>query len=189
MYNHLAPLQKIPVFFKTSRVILLISLFLLFLAVPRLQAQQEGNYAIVAHIMYRFTKYIDWPGNRKSGDFVIGVVGDSPLYDALNNFILNKSVGAQKIVVRRFSRSETVYACHILFVSEDESGSFKKIVVRTAGSSILLVSESGGLALKGSCINFIVVADHLKLEINQSNIEQRHLSIASELMQLGTAVK
>jgi len=182
-------LQRIPAFFKTGRVLLLSSLSLLFLAIPKLNAQQEGNYAIVANIMYRFTKYIDWPGNKKSGDFVIGIVGDSPLYDALNSFILNKSVGAQKIVVRRFSRSEAVYACHILFVSEDESSSFKKIAARTAGGSILLVSESDGLALKGSCINFIVVADHLKLEINQSNIEQRHLSIASELLQLGTAVK
>jgi hypothetical protein len=189
MHSQPAPLQGISSFLKTCRVLLLSLLCLSVFAAPKLYAQQEANYAIVANIVYRFTKYIDWPENKKSGDFVIGIVGDSPLYDALNNFILNKSVGAQKIVVRRFSRSETAYSCHILFVSEDESGSFKKIAARTAGSSILLVSESGGLTLKGSCINFIVVADHLKLEISQNNIEQRHLSIASELLQLGTAVK
>lgn len=161
----------------------------LLLAAPRLHAQQETNYAIVANIIYRFTKYIDWPERKKSGDFVIGIVGDSPLFDALNNFIANKTVGSQKIVIKRFSRSEPTYPCHILFISEDETGNFKKIAGRTAGNSILLVSESDGLARNGSCINFILVSDHLKLEINQNNIEQRHLSIASELLQLGTVVK
>jgi hypothetical protein len=150
---------------------------------------QTTDYAIQANIIYRFTKYIDWPDSKKTGDFIIGIVGDSPLTDELKNFIATKMAGGQKIVIKKYSASAETYNCHILFVSEDESSSLKKIAGRTAGNPVLIVSESDGLALKGSCINFIIVADHLKLEINKTNIEQRNLSIASELLQLGKVIK
>jgi len=184
-----------PFFFRTrcshSRLLKpLVSLFaLVLLNTFATHAQQSGDYAIQANIIYRFTKYIDWPDNKKTGDFIIGIVGDSPLTDELKSFIANKTVGSRKIVIKTFASSAEAYPCHILFISEDESSSLKKIASRTSGSSMLLVSESEGLAQKGSCINFVIVADHLKLEINKNNIEERNLNIASELLQLGKLVK
>jgi hypothetical protein len=154
-----------------------------------LKAQQENNYAVQANIIYHFTKYIDWPPSAKTGDFIIGVIGDTPLYEELKENIVNKKAGDQRIVVRKISSAESSYSCHILFISEDESNSIKKIVLRTTGIPVLLVSESEGLGQKGSCINFAIVSDHLKLEINKNNIEQRGLSIASELLKLGKIVK
>jgi hypothetical protein len=153
------------------------------------QAQQSMDYAVQANIIYRFTKYIEWPESKRTGDFIIGIVGDSPLTDQLQNFIANKTAGSRKIVIKKFSSSAEIFNCHILFISEDESDNLKKIATRTAGSPILVVSESDGLALKGACINFIIVSDHLKLEINKNNIEQRNLNIASELLQLGKLVR
>jgi hypothetical protein len=151
--------------------------------------QHETDYAIYASIIYRITKYIDWPDNKKSGDFIIGIVGESPLYDELKTVSANKKVGNQKIVVSKMSPSANTYNCHILFISEEESGSLKKIALLTAGASILIISESGGLARKGSCINFITVDERLKLEINKGNVEQRNLGIASELLALGIIIK
>ncbi len=155
----------------------------------QLYSQANMDYAVHANIVYRFTKYIDWPENKKQGNFVIGIVGDSPLYDELRSFSSNKSVGQQKIVIKRLSASEASYNCHILFIAEDKSGSVKKIAATTKGTSTLLVSESDGLARKGSCINFVLIEDHLKLEINKNNIEERDLSIATELLSLGILVK
>src|SRR3954467_2357808 len=112
---------------------------ILLLHTHKAAAQQSADYAIQANIIYRFTKYIDWPENKKSGDFIIGIVGDSPLTDELKSFIANKTVSNRKIVIKTFSSSGEVYPCHILFISEDESGSVKKIAARTSGSSLLLV--------------------------------------------------
>ena len=148
---------------------------LLSLAAYGSQAQQGTDYAIHANIIYRFTKYIEWPNDKKSGDFTIGIVGDSPLYDVLKDFVVNKTAGSQKIVIKKMSSSASSYNCNILFICEDESGKLKKIAGITAGTPVLILSESAGLARKGSCINFITVDEHLKLEINKSNIEQRNL--------------
>jgi hypothetical protein len=167
--------------------------FLLFIAFlqgfSKIQAQQTMDYAVQANIIYRFTKYIDWPTNSNSGDFIIGIVGDSPLTDELKTFVVNKMAGSRKIVIKKFSAVAGTFNCNILFISEDESSSLRKIAARTAGSPILLVSESGGLCLQGACINFIIVSDHLKLEINKNNIEERNLNIASELLQVCIIVK
>jgi hypothetical protein len=162
---------------------------ILLAGISNTRAQQGVNYAVEANIIYRFTKYIDWPADKKSGDFVIGMVGDTPLYDELKDFTAAKTVGGQKIIIRKFPASAASFNCQILFVSEDGNGSLKKIAAVTTGSPILLVTESEGLARKGSCINFVVIDDHLKLEINKNNIEQRDLGIASELLQLGIPVK
>lgn len=154
------------------------------------RAQQVDDYAVHANIIYHFTKYINWPDDKKSGDFVIGVVGDSPLFEKLKMLTnMNKTVGNQKIVVKKYSSSVQSFNCHILFISDDESSNLKKIAAGTSASSILLVTESEGLARKGSCINFVIVDDRLKLEINKKNIEQRELGVATELLNLGTVVK
>jgi hypothetical protein len=159
--------------------ILLFSLF---------EAWAQNVYAVHANIIYRFTKYINWPDDKKSGEFVIGVVGDTPMFDELKNFTSKRSPAGQPIVVKRFPTSASTYNCHILFVGDDESGSVKHIAATTAGTPTLLVTESEGLSRKGACINFVLVDDHLKLEINKNNIERRSLDIASELLNLGIIV-
>jgi hypothetical protein len=161
---------------------------ILLMSVFKVQAQHEANYTIQSTIIYRFTKYIDWPANKKSGDFIIGIVGDSPLYDDLKNFLNNKTVGTQKIVVTKITASMSYANCHIVFVSEEESGSLKKISATTVGAPVLIITEYNGLAHKGSCINFITLNDRLKIEINKKNVEQRNLHIASELLDLAIII-
>lgn len=179
---------KTPLFrpggFKFIRVVLLS-----ILSISKTQAQHETDYAIQANVIYRITKYIDWPNGKKSGDFIIGIAGDSPLYDELKSLSLNRMVGNQKIVVLKMSAAASSYNCHLLFIPEDESGSLKRIASLTAGTPVLIISESNGLARKGSCINFTTVDDRLKLEINKNNAEQRSLRIATELLELGIIIK
>ncbi|MBC7886877.1 MAG: YfiR family protein [Ferruginibacter sp.] len=157
--------------------------------IPCVNAQQDLNYAVHANIIYRFTKYIDWPADYNSGDFVIGIVGDTPLYEELDRFIANKTVANRKIVIRKMSSGADFYNCHILFICEDKSKSLLRIAAATKGRPTLIVSENSSGTSRGSCINFVIVNDHLKLEINKANIEDRNLNIASELLRLGTIIK
>jgi hypothetical protein len=149
---------------------------------------QSIDYAIHSNIIYHFTKYVEWPDNKKSGDFIIGIIGDTPLIDELNSLAQSKTANGHKIIVKTFSANQSTFNCNILFISEEESNCLKKVVAATAGSSILILTESKGLASKGSCINFIIVDGKLKLEINKNTIESQGLKIASELLSLGKIV-
>ncbi len=151
-------------------------------------AQNEKSYSTQANIIYHFTRYIDWPPVKKTGDFVIGVTGDSPLFDSLRKNIGNKLAGNQRIVITRISPTSANFDCHILFLSGDDSRHIKEISSKTAKSPTLLVTAEMGLAARGSCINFAMDDERLRLEINKNNIQQRNLAIATELLQLGTIV-
>ena len=168
-------------------LILLPFAFSLFSATVK--AQSPIDYSVHANIIYHFSKYIDWPDAQKSGDFVIGIVGDSPMFEALQKATRNKTVGAQQIIIKKFSTIQNSYDCQILFISEEESYLMKRITALIRGMPVLIVSEQEGLASKGSCINFIREDDKIKLEINKFNIENRKLKIASELLSLGVVVK
>jgi hypothetical protein len=160
-----------------------------FFSFAQVYAQEELDYSVHANIIYHFTKYINWPSEKNAGDFTIGVVGETPLSDELKKLVMGKKACGQNIVIKRFSSSSSSFSCHILFVSDAASSSLKKIVNATINDHVLLVSESKGFASKGSCINFSIVNDKLKLEINKNNIQHRGLEIASELLQLGILVK
>ncbi len=151
-------------------------------------AQQVTDYKVHANIIYRFTKYIEWPENEHTGDFVIGVIGNSPLYEELSTLTVNKSIGNQRIVIKKLSANAASYNCQMLFISQEESRSLKRIALLTNDQPVLLITEEAGLAKKGSCINFIIVDDRLKLEINKNNVLSRNLNIASELLMLATMI-
>ena len=89
------------------------TIFLLLSVTPGTRAQQGADYAVQANIIYHFTKYINWPDDKKSGDFIIGVVSDAPFYSELKGFMANKTVGGQKIVVREYPASATSFNCRI----------------------------------------------------------------------------
>ena len=169
---------------KTTLLLLLINF-----AFSHAYGQKTVDYSIHANIIYHFTKYINWPEHKKTNDFIVGVMGESQIYSALENSLANKKVGGQKIVVRLFDNVSSITACHIIFLGDEESYLISKIAAKTVTTNTLLVTESGGSARKGSCINFVIIADRLKLEINKQNIEKRGLDIASELLQLGKLVE
>ena len=62
------------------------------------KAQDEKFKAL---FMYNFTKYIEWPQTKQSGDFVIGVMGNSAIVSELNAIASKKTVGAQNIKVNQ----------------------------------------------------------------------------------------
>lgn len=147
---------------------------------------QDMDYRIHSVFLYNFTKYVQWPAAAQSGDFVIGVVGDSPIYDELMKVTNGKMAGAQKIVVKKFKPSDAVDGCHMLFVPS--SANFDKVQAKTAGKPVLLITEKAGLSQKGSAINFVVRDNKWRFELNENATRSAGLKVASELSKLAIAV-
>src|SRR4028119_2478204 len=95
------PLEKIV---SMKRTILLLFLMGIGLANSvRTLAQTPSDYKYHSVFIYNFIKYIQWPSSAQSGDFVIGVLGSSGIIPELEKMASTKTVGSQKIVVRRFN--------------------------------------------------------------------------------------
>ena len=80
----------------------------------RTTAQQNSNYALHANNIHRFTKYINWLCYGNQGDFLNGIIRDTPQRDERQDFTSNKTVGIGKIVVKEMPSSSGTYDCNFL---------------------------------------------------------------------------
>ena len=110
---------------------------LFFLAIVHANAQEEKYITLY---LYNFTKYIEWPGEYKKGDFVIDVLGHKSVYDRLNTMLSSKSRGSQNFIVNNPSTVDEINGnCNILFVGHWKSKfmneALKKISTRKTSFS------------------------------------------------------
>jgi hypothetical protein len=151
-----------------------------------LQAQQQSQ--VQSAYIYHFTKYMEWPSNKQSGDFVIGVVGSSPILPYLQSLAASKKAGMQKIVVKKFSSVSAATSCHMLFISSKNSSELSAAIAKGKKFNALIVTEKSGLGKKGACINFVIIGGKARFEINESAIKSNNIKVSAKLMQMGIKV-
>jgi hypothetical protein len=176
--NTTADMKKIKLFFAIGFALTLFSTQN-FASTPK--SVDKPEYEIHSMMLYNFTKYVYWPANYASGDFVIGVVGDKNVYETLNKWYGSKSKGAQKISIKFFKSGSEISDCHVLYVGRSNSGDFNLIKTKLTGKSTLLITNKAGMGKKGSIINFKTVDNKLKFELNQAAAEGAKLKVASQL--------
>ncbi len=148
---------------------------------------REGESNLKAAFIYNFTKYIDWGKSNTEKEFVIGIIGTSPISTPLTEIALSKTVNNKEIVIRYFEKPEDITYCHILFIPKKISFSLNSIL-EAADKGTITISEAPGLAERGTAFNFVIVNDKLKFEINMKSIYQTGLRVSSQLLKLAIIV-
>jgi hypothetical protein len=169
----------------------LIPLFLVFLglSLPNRTNAQAVDYKSYSLFVYNFIKYIEWPETKNQGDFVLGVLGDSPIIHELEKLAATKKAKGRTIVIKKFTSVEEVTECHLLYVTESKSGSIKLLREKAKNKAMLIVGEREGLARKGASLSFVTLEDDvLKFDINKSEIELHNLKIPGTLILLGLLI-
>ena len=138
--------------------------------------------------MYNFTKMIEWPANKKSGNFIIGIVGKGDVNKYAATMLNGKMVGSQKIVVKEFSSASAASGCHILFLTSSKLSDFSTALSKAKSMNALLITDKAGYGKKGAAINFLMAGSKLNFEINNATINASKLKASSKLGQLGKKV-
>ena len=142
-----------------------------------------------AVFLYNFTKYFEWPGKMKSGNFIIHVIGSNPhINGELNKMASSKQVGNQKIEIKASNAIDGSIQPHIIFLLNESSELLKDISSKFKGKGALIVTEKSGLAKSGSAINFVAVDSKLKFEYSKANAVKAGLKTSEELKSLAIAV-
>jgi hypothetical protein len=164
-------------------------LFFALFFTATLASHAQTDYRFHSIFIYNFTKYIQWPAGQQSGDFVIGVLGNGAnIVEELTKITANKTVGTQKIVVKKFKSAAEAGTCHILFIPSSGSHNFDDVQNMLKGKPTLVITEKSGLAQKGSGINFILQDNKWKFELNEAATQASGLKVSRELTQLAIAV-
>ncbi|HVD99326.1 MAG TPA: YfiR family protein [Cytophagaceae bacterium] len=143
---------------------------------------QGINYKVHALFLYKFTQYIEWPA--ANGNYVIGVVGNSPILEELQNIAASK----KNVTIKKLSPTSDLSGCQLIFVSEGSSAHLGTVSSKVNGKPVLVISETGSGAKKGAGINFIMVDDRMKFELNKANVERQGLKVSGDLVTLSILV-
>jgi len=149
----------------------------------------DTNSKMKAIFIMNFTKLSDWPQPYREGDFIVGVIGESPLYSELTKMAKTKKVANQSLQVKKFNTISDIDKCHILYVSQNKSREISAVVDMVRPYSTLIITEKEGLVEKGAGINFIIKNNRQKFELNKKNVEKYKLKVSSNLEALAFTVK
>lgn len=150
------------------------------------------EYQVKAAYLYNFTKFIDWPAtNFASADapIVIGIVGEDPFGKTLDDLVKGESVRGHPLVVKRLEPGEDWRGCQVLFISQTEKNQMPALLQQLKSNPVLTVGDSNGFAEQGGMINFVIVQEKVKLEINPEAATEAGLQISSKLLKLARIVK
>ena len=165
---------------------LLVSADLVRLAPP---LAPDTNTKVKAVFLYNFTKYIEWPQSYKSGNFVIGVVADEGFAKEIDIFFSPKSIGSQRFEIKHFSKPSEISQSHMIFVSPNFTGNINEVINKIKGKSTLLIAEKAGMARQGAAINFTIIDNKQKFELNKANAEKYDLKVSSSLSNLAIKIE
>lgn len=161
-------------------------IFLFFcLLTTTLFSQKEK---VQAAYLLQFTKYIQWCPDLSSGDFVIGVLGDSPVFSELTTIAQTKKVGSQPIVAKKLSSVNEISKCNIVFISESKSSQLDAVKGKIGSDCTLIIAEKEGMAKSGAAIGFIEAGGKIGFELNKAGFTSHSLLVNSSLVNLAKAV-
>ncbi len=141
-----------------------------------------------ALFIFNFTKYIEWSGEYKNGDFVIAVLGSSDVFSSLQTIAQTKSVGSQPIKVVKINSTGEAMKCNMIYITPSKSATIDDVVSKFKDTSTLIVTDAPNACTKGACINLVLVDGKQKFEISKANVQKQSLKMSAGLLNLGIAL-
>ena len=151
-------------------------------------SQDRPMHEVHSMMVFNFTKYVQWPDHADGGEFIIGVVGNTDIYNTLNGWYGGKPRGAKTYIIKKFNSAAEVTDCHVLYIDKSKSGEFDNVNDKVKGKGTLIITDKSGLGEKGSSINFKLVDNKLKFELNQKAIEASNLKVSGALSSMAILI-
>ena len=143
------------------------------------------EYQIKAVFLFNFAQFVEWPPASFSSvesPLVIGVLGRDPFGSALEGAVQGERSNGRGFVVERYTRSDEIKNCHILFISQSEAGRLAGILNGLKGRSILTVSDVDGFTENGGMIRFVMEQNKIRFRINLDSAKASNLVLSSKLL-------
>jgi hypothetical protein len=151
----------------------------------------ENNGSVELHIeaayLLNFGRYVSWP--QPAGDVIIGVLGHHPIVEILERTIAGKTINGRSCRVKVYPTPEHIDHCEILFLPRSEARQTQAAIAALAGKPILTVSDLEHFSSDGGMIEFLLIDDTVKFDINLGTVERSGLKIGSELLRVARGIK
>lgn len=171
------PMQHSLLAVSTIAVTLLIPLFTF--------AQDVTEPALKAAFIYNFMKFTVWPEPlRASEPFVICVLGDAAVGDALERVVKNRDFEGRRMVVSPVAIAGPMKSCRVLYVSSTAAARAAPLLVSLQDSPVLTIGDDVGFAEAGGMARFFFERGQLRFDISLDAVKRSRLQMSSRLLAL-----
>lgn len=182
-------LRNVVRFVVRCSVVMLFSV--LTMSMIRPPQEESLEYQVKAVFLYNFAQFVEWPPQafpEGNGPLVIGILGNDPFGNYIDETIKGESVDGHPLVVKRFQTIEEIGVCHILFIGATEKDKVKIICEKLKSRNILTVGDVPNFAKQGGMVRFFIEDKKTKIRINLEATKKADLSISSKLLRLAEIV-
>jgi hypothetical protein len=149
-----------------------------------------GEYQVKAAYLLNFARFVEWPASAlpASSPLEIGIVGNDSFGGALDEVLRGKSANGHPIQLHHLRWDDVLTPYQIVFISASEEAHLPQILRFVAHSSILTVSDIDRFSLRGGVIEFHMVGNRVRFDINRSSAIAAQLDVSSKLLSVARAV-
>ena len=149
------------------------------------------EHTIKASLVLKFPSFVTWPAKPDptltSKNLTLCISGKDS-FGNIFKLATEESIVDLKLTVNRLGKSRNFNSCHILYLSSLNKTESEQILRRIGNLPILVISEQPGMADLGAGINFLIVNNKVRFEINKLAIDRSGLIVSSELLALAHRV-
>jgi hypothetical protein len=161
-------------FFMRKPYCFLVLISLIFMSQAELRAQtipDDNTVAIIrANYLFQFANNSDWPAELKKGPFIVGIVGNTDVFDIMAAKYATKPIGSQLLSVIGTNEVTTAQRVHVLFVDRSKKAEIARYVKDFKGKSTLIVTNWEGALGQGAHINFLSIDGSIRFEMNKTGM-------------------
>jgi hypothetical protein len=146
-------------------------------------AQDVTEPALKAAFIYNFARFTTWPADAPAGDnFVICVLNDSAVAEALQRAVAGRSLTDRPIVVSAVATSAPKRACRVLYMAGLPVNRVAEVVSELREAPVLTISSIDGFASAGGMTQFFFEHGQLRFRIHLESAKRAGLQISSRLL-------
>jgi hypothetical protein len=153
----------------------------------RAQSSPSPQYRVEAAFLFNFTKFIDWPAsafNSPEEPFVIGILGDDPFGNFIDEVVKDEKVKEHSIKIERYADSSNIGKCHLLFINSRKKERVNELLKELTYQNVLTVSNDDNFLREGGMIQFFTEDNKIRVAINTSATKAAQISVSSKLLAL-----
>ena len=148
-------------------------------------AAPAPEYQVKAVYLFNFGQFVEWPKaayGAAGTPFVIGILGDDPFGNVIDNVVHGETLAGHPLVVKRFREPEEVDGCNILFMGRSEAPRLERTLRALRGRHILTVTDFAGVESQAAIITLLTENNRIRMRINVAEARANELVISSKLL-------
>jgi hypothetical protein len=172
--------------------LVILTLVLQHIPILRAQQQRASEYQVKATYLYNFGRFVQWPPNvaaAQGNSFPICVIGSDPFGPSLDSILAGETIDGKTVVAKRILKSQDAVNCRVLYIGASEESRLMDLLAALDKAGVLTVSDIPQFSQRGGMIQFVMVGNKVRFEVNLTIAQDAGLTLSSDLLKVAAAVR